>query len=108
MRRQMYALKIVVNIQDLYTPLHYAVLYRYTDIVRILIQHGAKTTTKDNDGKTPLDFIKTEDMRQMIEKETLLYAEKCLIKELVDRCQDRFVENLQLSKTFADINFIIY
>ena len=33
------------------TSLHYATEVGYTDIVKILVDHGANVSTKDNDGK---------------------------------------------------------
>ncbi|WP_139422009.1 ankyrin repeat domain-containing protein [Chryseobacterium mulctrae] len=38
------------------TPLMYAAMYGYTDIVKLFLKNGAKKETKDNNGKTAKDL----------------------------------------------------
>ena len=50
---------IDVNVTDnnMYTPLHYAYLYGYTQIAQYLIQNGANVYAVDSDGHTPYEYI---------------------------------------------------
>jgi len=48
------------------TPLHYAVEGCFVDVVRVLLDHGADPTIRDNDGMTPLDY--GSDCEEIIEE----------------------------------------
>jgi hypothetical protein len=50
------------------TPLHYAVEGCFVDAVRVLLDHGADPTIRDNEGRTPLDIGSkcSEEIREML------------------------------------------
>ena len=43
------------------SPLHWAIFYDRTDVVTILLQRGALTTTTNNDGELPIHVAARED-----------------------------------------------
>ena len=47
-----------INLKDntLSTPLHLAIKNNRPHVVKILVQHGANTTIRDTNGKTPLHY----------------------------------------------------
>ena len=49
------------------TPLHYAVSINNVDAARMLIQYGAISTIKNNEGRTALDQAKAEGKNAMVQ-----------------------------------------
>ncbi len=60
---------IDVNTMDMYgnTPLHYAVMHGFEDIVEKLLERGAKIYAFNLEGKTPLDLAMEKDNDRILE-----------------------------------------
>ena len=62
---------IDVSNKDGYTALHIAVFDQNTELVRLLVHHGADVSVSDNDGQTPMQkarLLKREEMIRILEK----------------------------------------
>ena len=51
-----------------YTALIYAAEYVNLEIVQFLIESGADVNIKNNDGKTALDLVETEEIKKVLRK----------------------------------------
>ena len=51
------------------TPLHIAAREGHIDIAELLINKGADVNAKNNYGKTPFDYAKNEEIRQLLKRE---------------------------------------
>jgi len=51
-----------------FTPLHFAVYGNHFEIVQLLLLAGADKTLTDFYGKTPLDFVRSQEMMDLITK----------------------------------------
>lgn len=49
-----------------YTALHDAIWQNNVEVVRVLLEAGADLTLKSHDGKTPLDFAKSKDHKEIV------------------------------------------
>ena len=65
------------------TPLHYAVIYRQPQAVKLLIKRGANIFLKDDKGRTALDLAKAKQTQEIIQ--TLEKAETNQIRVGVKR-----------------------
>jgi len=54
------------NVTYEWTPLHKAAASGYTDVVEVLLSHGANTTLKDIYGKTALDYAKEQNFEKIV------------------------------------------
>jgi len=59
-----------VQDNDGWTPLHYAAKKCHVDVARVLLDHGADLTIRDNKGRTPLDIGSecSEEFREMLRR----------------------------------------
>ena len=59
-----------VNAQDAYgqTPLHFTTCFKRDTVFKILLENGADPFIKNIDGKIPLDFCESEEIRSLLEK----------------------------------------
>ncbi|WP_353279072.1 ankyrin repeat domain-containing protein [Wolbachia endosymbiont (group B) of Longitarsus flavicornis] len=69
----------IINTKDNsgWTPLHYAVYYNASDMVKFLVNEGADISVKDKDGKTPLGIARGKghtDIVQYLEERSRDYA----------------------------------
>ncbi len=64
------ALECDVNAKSKYetTPLHRAASEGHTEVVKILLKAGAKVNAKNNRGRTPLDYARQKQIKQLLRK----------------------------------------
>jgi ankyrin repeat protein len=55
-----------------YTALHIAVLQDDLEIVQLLIAEGASVNVTDRDGRTPLDYAESEEIRELLLKHSAI------------------------------------
>ena len=57
-----------MNKQDCvgWAALHYAILNRITDVIKILVQHGARTDIKNKFGFTPTDLARSWNCKEAV------------------------------------------
>ncbi|WP_253302940.1 ankyrin repeat domain-containing protein [Wolbachia endosymbiont of Psylliodes chrysocephala] len=61
----------------LWTPLHLAAKNGHIDIVRALVEKGIDLLLKDQNGKTPRDLAKNDDMKELLKE-----AEETQLRQL--------------------------
>ena len=49
------------------TALYWASLMNYTDVMRILLQHGARKDIKDKYGRTPIDVAPSWNRKETVD-----------------------------------------
>jgi hypothetical protein len=60
----------VMSLDDTgWTPLHWAVFYRHSQLVRLLLKHGADVLAPEENGKTPLTFCKVKSIRVILKSQ---------------------------------------
>jgi ankyrin repeat protein len=67
---ELIALKVEVNAtNDIgWTPLHFAACKRYLDLVRVLLNNGAKVDAQDNGDQMPFDLAKNEEIKAILQE----------------------------------------
>ena len=51
---------------DKWTPLHYAAYFGYADIVKYLVSEGADKNAKNQNGETPYDWARNDEIRNLL------------------------------------------
>ena len=54
------------------TPLHYVVVYGYTETARVFVEQGADVSAKDSAGNTPFDLVRENEHGHREELRALL------------------------------------
>ena len=54
------------------TPLHFAAHFNSKEVVRILIEHGARPQSMDEEGDYPIDLTKDEEIKKLLLGESLV------------------------------------
>jgi ankyrin repeat protein len=49
------------------TPLHYAVVNEYKELVQLLLSRAADKHKCDKDGRSPIDFAADDEIRKLLE-----------------------------------------
>ena len=76
------------NISSGYTPLHIAAEKGHMETAALLVSHGANIEAKNNDGKTPLDLLKSSQNRsewENIFKDSKLKSVKAVETKKLDQ-----------------------
>ena len=71
--------------------------YGHTEIVKLLIEKGADVNAKDSNGKTVLDFAKTDEMKELLRKHGALSIIQ--INEQIKKQKSAPAFQFKLSKT---------
>ncbi|CAF1542208.1 unnamed protein product [Didymodactylos carnosus] len=55
---------------DHVTALHYATYFGHQEIISLLLDHGASSTIRMKDGRTPLDLAETQEIQNLFKTKT--------------------------------------